>query len=92
MILVMHRFLIGELPESLNKLYNKENIIRNRRQKRHLKEPFSNQNYRLFTTTLKVQNFGIKYVRVIFLTSMRYQGLNFRLKTYEKQKYLVIKF
>ena len=33
MILVMHRFLIGELPESLNKLYNKENIIRNRRKK-----------------------------------------------------------
>ena len=53
MILVMHKYLLNELPESLKKLYNKEDIIRNRRMNKHLKEPFSNRNYRQFTTTLK---------------------------------------
>ena len=53
MILVMHKFLIDALPESLKKLYNKEDIVRNRRMNKHLKEPFSNRNYLHFITTIK---------------------------------------
>ena len=53
MILVVHRFLKSELPASLQTLFEKETGTRVNRNRKHVKEPFSNRNYRLFTTTLK---------------------------------------
>ena len=53
MVLVMHKFLLGYLPTSFDTIYVKEDEpVRPRRFTKHLKEPFSNRNYRLFTTTL----------------------------------------
>ena len=53
MVLVMHKFLIGILPSSFDTIYLKEEEpVRPRRFTKHIKEPFSYRNYRLFTTTL----------------------------------------
>ena len=53
MILVMHKFLTAQLPLSFNEIYHlhPENVLETR-QVKHLKEPKTNRNYRLFTTTL----------------------------------------
>ena len=52
MILVMHRFLTNQLPESIKTLYAVEDVVRIRRFKKHIKIPFSNRNYRIFTTSI----------------------------------------
>ena len=53
MILVMHKFLTAQLPLSFNEIYHQhpENVLETR-QVKHLTEPKTNRNYRLFTTTL----------------------------------------
>ena len=53
MVSVMHKFVCGVLPASFHGLYvREEEPLRMRRFPKHIKEPFSNRNYRLFTTTL----------------------------------------
>ena len=51
LLLVMHKFITGQLPKVFDKLYNlhpTNNL--NTRQIQHLIQPFSNRNYRLFTS------------------------------------------
>lgn len=52
MLLVMHKFVTGQLPQSFDNTY-KLCVTRSphRRQAYHLQQPFSNRNYRLFTTS-----------------------------------------
>ena len=52
MLLVMHKFVTNQLPPAFGKIYelNTDNSP-HRRQLRHIKQPFSNRNYRLFTTS-----------------------------------------
>lgn len=53
MVMVMHKFLISELPVSIQALYEKEQEPqRPRRFTKHIKEHFSYRNYRIFTTSL----------------------------------------
>ena len=52
MVLVMHKFLINALPRSLQSLYVKEDIVRERRFNKHIKVPFTTRNYRIFTTSV----------------------------------------
>ena len=52
MLLVMHKFLTGQLPQTFEntyKLFVASSPLR--RQVYHLQQPFSNRNYRLFTTS-----------------------------------------
>ena len=52
MLLVMHRFLINDLPPVFNDLFKRhEPGPHNTRLVPHLEEPFSNRNYRSFTTS-----------------------------------------
>ena len=51
MLVVMHKFITKELPSALNHLYKlQDHVVLNTRQIQHLKQPFSNRNYRLFTS------------------------------------------
>ena len=53
MILVMHKFLTAQLPSSFNEIYCLNTAhLHETRQVKHLTEPKTNRNYRLFTTTL----------------------------------------
>ena len=51
MLLVMHKFITHKLPVAFDKIYETHQGFSNRRHVTHLKQPFSNRNYRLFTTT-----------------------------------------
>ena len=52
MMVVMHKFIIKELPTAFDNIYEKYvDNSPHRRQVKHLKQPFSNRNYRLFTTS-----------------------------------------
>ena len=51
LLLVMHKFVTKRLPEVLTKLFNLYPADRsNTRLVQHLQQPFSNRNYRLFTS------------------------------------------
>ena len=52
MLIVMHKFVTNQLPIAFEDVYAL-NVATNphRRQVKHLKQPFSNRNYRLFTTS-----------------------------------------
>ena len=52
MLIVMHKFVTKQLPIAFEDV-NALNVATNphRRQVKHLKQPFSNLNYRLFTTS-----------------------------------------
>ena len=52
MLLVMHKFIIKQLPTSFENIYEVYTAHSpHRRQVKHIKQPFSNRNYRLFTTS-----------------------------------------
>ena len=54
MLLVMHKFITKQLPPAFDSVYQihvADGTLR--RQISHLKQPFSNRNYRLFTTTCR---------------------------------------
>ena len=52
MILVMHKFITKQLPGAFDNLYELCEVDRpQRRQVNHFMQPFSNRNYRLFTTS-----------------------------------------
>ena len=51
-LLVMHKYIKKQLPKIFNTLYHHNDDTSQTRQTRHLKQPFSNRNYRLFTSAL----------------------------------------
>ena len=52
MLLVMHKFVKKQLPKTFNAVYQLEDrTLANTRQIQHFIQPFSNRNYRLFTST-----------------------------------------
>lgn len=52
MLILMHKFLIKQLPEAFDSLYSiRQRQEHNTRQQSHLNQPFSNRNYRLSTST-----------------------------------------
>jgi hypothetical protein len=52
MLLVMHKFITKQLPSVFGTIYECHDAVSpHRRLNRHLKQPFTNRNYRLHTTT-----------------------------------------
>ena len=52
MLIVMHKFIFQQLPSVFDDIYKKYiQSSPHRRQAKHLQQPFSNRNYRLFTTS-----------------------------------------
>ena len=52
MLLVLHKFITRQLPTVFDSIYERYNAVSpHRRQNRHFKQPFSNRNYRLYTTS-----------------------------------------